>query len=228
MFLYLTNNIVCDRLVYNLRSDKMEYLMKQYLLTLGIKNIVEISDEFLSEFYEWLLEYKEMSKEYINFLDYLDLDYKEKNTVEVGKGKFDSIVIPYKTNIITKDKKIKGVEEDRIINGSLKICHNEPMLINKNEVKRLREVLPNVNTYMTQNLFGNDIASWSDIHNSLTGNIILGVYGNVNDKDREDKIKMLQTLKLCLTSDDFKEEYTRWNDNYYYVIGSLKKRLFKK
>ena len=206
----------------------MREVMEQYLLTMGIKNVNELSDEFLSEFYEWIIEYKKIGDEYLEFLNYLDFNYEDSRCVEFGKGKFDSLVIPFKTKIITKDKSIKGVNQDRIINGSLKVCYSEPLLIEDNKVDILSNKVFDIHTFITQNPTSvNKILGLEDLHNSGFYNIILGIYGNNNDKNKNDKINLLKKIKERLNDLDYKDEYASFNGNYYYAIGSLRKRLYK-
>ena len=53
---------------------------------------------------------------------------------------------------------------------------------------------------MTQNPYDfSKLYNLSDIHNSGRGRIVFGVYGSVNDKDREKKIKEFNKIALKFT-----------------------------
>ena len=187
--------------------------LEQFLNARGINKPREIDEQFLMEFEYWLDEYKKETKEYIEFLDYMGFDYKDSNCVEVGMGNSSSIVLPYKTKIITDSKQIKVDDESRIINGTMKVYNSK--------------ILPNIDTYMTQNPVSlSEIKNWEDLHNYLNSIVILGVYGSKKDKDMENKLHILKIFKAYLKG-DYKEEYASWNGNYFYIVGSSNKVKIK-
>ena len=205
--------------------------LEQFLNARGINKPREIDEQFLMEFEYWLDEYKKETKEYIEFLDYMGFDYKDSNCVEVGMGNSSSIVLPYKTKIITDSKQIKVDDESRIINGTMKVYNSKPLLVKKDskgtKTVELSKILPNIDTYMTQNPVSlSEIKNWEDLHNYLNSIVILGVYGSKKDKDMENKLHILKIFKAYLKG-DYKEEYASWNGNYFYIVGSSNKVKIK-
>ena len=83
---------------------------------------------------------------------------------------------------------------------------------------------------MTQNPYSpKHIMNWDEIHNKGEKEIILGVFGNIYDKDSENKIKELKEFKNKLIG-SYSEDYMVENDTYCYVVASdkVEKKLFKR
>ena len=206
----------------------MRELVEQYKSSMGIYDIDIKSEKFILDFFNWVNNQKKLIEKYVDFLNYMEFDYKEGTCAEVGKGKFDSVVIPFDTRIITKESSIIGVDPSRIIMGDMIVLDSKPTLVESNKYTlRPTRLSTSICTYMTQNPISKaSLLGWDDLHNSNNNDIILGVYGNTNDKDKEAKINMLKEFKEKLL-DEYKDEYCRYDDSYFYVIGSNRKRFNK-
>lgn len=204
----------------------MEKMIVQFASAKGKNEIHINSKEFLLEFGAWLKEYKKASEEYLEILDYYGLKYDNSFCAEVGKNQYDSIVMDYKTKIITQNlSDFKKIESDRLIEGNVIIKKATPILVRPN--KEDTEILSQfINTYMIHNPYSpENIKGWDKIHNLGENNIIMGVFGNLNDKDKNSKIEELIQFRDKLIVDSFIEEYETIQDMYCYVIGSKRKIL---
>ena len=189
------------------RLEYVNKLIEQFENATGIKNSNTIG--FVREFVEWLGERRNILDDYIEVLDYMDLDYNSSLTAEIGKGMNDSVALKNNnTKIITPYTYGMKKNKNRIIQGEL-VYREKP---NNNL---------NIDTFMTQNPYKN-ITGWNRINDKYQ--IIAGVYGKTFDRDRTKKIKMLKELKENLLY-PYKEEYVRVKDSYYYVVATRKKKL---
>lgn len=204
-------------------KNNFDYLIDQFKSAKGLKHVDIYSKKFISEFAFWLKEMQKKGEEYINYLDILEFNFKDSSCAEFGKGEHDTLVKPFKTKIISPNAgEITGVSKDRLIIGNVKIYNGNACLLNKEkEVKVLPKAI--THTYMTQNpyYFGN-ISGFENIHNCGNNNIIIGVYGNIHDKDRETKENQIKTIKNNLNK-PYIEFYETDKDSYYHVIGSKRK-----
>ena len=205
----------------------LNLLIKQFKQATGIKNIDVNSQSFISEFSEWIKSRQDISRNYLALLDYMELSkVAGYDTTEIGKGRYDTIVKPFNTTIITPH--IAGLESlgnERVINSEFVVIGNTPVLFGSNKNGKPIDTSSTL-TFMTQNPYTPfEIRNWEDLHNSGNYDIIVGIYGSINDKDVETKIRQLENLKSRLT-DSFKEEETVINGAYYYAIAS--ERMVKK
>ena len=206
-------------------------LIEQFRLATGNKNTDLNSDAFITEFAGWIRSRQKIGKEYTYFLDYMELRFADPDCAEIGKGVYDTVVKPFDTKLITPaDQSFEKLKmKDRIITGNMRVYEECPVLVRHNIKGNRLDQIPNdiILTYITQNPFSqSSISGWEGLHNSGNNNIIVGIYGNVFDKDAESKIKLIEALKSKLSSDDFKEDYSTLDDKYFYAIGS--QRMVKK
>lgn len=203
-------------------------LLHQYIRAMGYKAIDFSSEEFIDGFNNWIKCKKELSSVYIDLLEYMKLyEFSDSNTLEIGKGKYDSVVTDFDTTIVTPYYEgIEGPAKDNIIPADFRVIKKEPLLIVKNKNKKIKKIeiakdLKNFDvTFMTQNPYNSSsIFGWEHLHNSGDSNIIVGAYGSVYDKDKDEKIMQLKRLKDKLLL-GYNDEYAVCNDNYYYVVAS--------
>ena len=202
-------------------NDYTKYLITQYKNARGYKKINVNSDEFKKDFYLWVTKNQENGINYASLLFSLGIDFTTKKTVEMDKGNLDSVVLPYDTTIISpyinNNLNRKNVFDDKLI-----IKGNYPMR-KEFDIKFYR--------LMTQNPYSDfetkDYIKWKNIHEYTDYDIVLGVYGNLYDLDKEDKIRKLEVFKSYLTQ-EYIESYDIVNDNYYYLIASKPKIKKKK
>ncbi len=203
--------------------EYIERLAEQYKAVTGVKSVDLKSKAFLSELNEWLSEIKKMGQVYTNFLDTNNIEYKDSSCVEVGKGEYDSVVKPYSTTILTEMP--IGVPKNRVISSNFAVVNGEPTIIRSTSSLILSMKVPKktINTYMTQNPYSKELLEdWDEIHNFGHGNIVVGMYGSLNDRDREEKLYLLKSLRSYI-SPSCKFDNGTLDGNYYAVLSSKKK-----
>lgn len=209
----------------------LNLLIEQYKQATGVRNVDTNSSSFMSEFTEWLKSRGEISDSYLNLLQYMGLSrITYPDAVEVGKGKYDSIMAPFDTTIITPYPEGLNISPKyRLIVSDFKVCEGTPLLVRSN--KQIDPIIvPSPLTFMTQNPYtGDSIRNWEQLHNSGNHDIVVGVYGSIYDKDAAAKVRQLEDFKNRLM-DTYKEEHTVEGDTYCYAIASedITKRLIKK
>lgn len=207
-----------------MNSDYRE-LFNQFIAARGIKNPDVHSELFMREFFYWIKERKVIGNKYLSNISDFGLFRDSVCCAEVNKGIDDSITLPYHTKLVTPYIDANMIDDpERIIDGNFYINknHNLP-IVSSNEVKI--RVIPScdIMTYMTQNPYNsNMLDGWDILHNSGRNNIIVGIYGNSYDKDRQDKLEMLLNFKRMLKN--IKEIDYTLGDEYFYVLGSSSKR----
>ncbi len=73
---------------------------------------------------------------------------------------------------------------------------------------------------MTQNPYTiYDLEYWDKLHNRGIHNIIVGMYGNIYDKDKEEKLDLMRNLFQKL-DEEVITDYEILSDEYFCVIGS--------
>ena len=201
-------------------DDYMKYLIEQYKKARGIIGIDINSSEFKDDFDKWLKKQQENGINYASFLYSIGIDIINCNTAEVNKGNFDSLVIPYDTTIVSPY--FNDVDRDNVVNELFIINSIIPYYNNFNH---------NIFRYMTHNPYSNFdneiLMNWKNMHEYTRYDIVLGMFGNLYDEDKNNKIKKLELLKSKLTI-DYVEEYDIVNDSYYYVIATkpkIKKKI---
>ena len=212
----------------NLNNEYYNYLLKQFLDAKGLRMDDMNSHYFISSFTDWIKENQKIGEEYLQFLfqicgkNVID----REDTFEVGKGKLDSIVKNLKTIIISPyGEEFTDVDRERIIcgrlgiNGCLPFCYKE----SKNSIEKTRKSY-STNTFMTQNPYSvDDIFNWECLQNGSSNSIIVGAYGDIKDKNVNQKIKMLEEFRKKLIC-NVNYEYITLNNNYFCIVNGSKKK----
>ena len=210
-------------------KNNREELIKQFIAAKGIKDVDVESKTFLEEFSSWLKERKAIGNKYIEWLKKFGLFQDNTRCAEVGKGIHDSITLPYHTKLLTP------YIDDNIVNNSDRVIKAKFLINPKMKAPTISteditlKVVSNkeISTYMTQNPYGNILPdNLEHLHNSGYNNIVVGVYGNTNDKDIEEKKEMLRRFKSKLEG-NVKDFDITINDDYFYVIGSKEENTRK-
>lgn len=200
-------------------------LIKEFITSKNIRNPDIKSELFIQEFTEWINERKLISNNYIAFLSAFDIQLaNEPSTVEIGKGKYDSITTNNRMSRITPylDK-----EEchNLLIKGRLIVQGDRPLVLFTPTSHPIDLTSITALTYVTQNPYSKkDIRNWDELYNYLPNSVVLGVYGSTSDKDIESKINMLLEIKDKIHC-DITEAYATKNGSYYYAIGKNSKVL---
>lgn len=187
------------------------YLYKQYCSSLGKEyNQLNIFSDF--DFIVWLELLNKQTYLYRTYLDSLDIRLGNDSTIEIGKGKYDTLGKDTVT-IVSPFAETLELQNSRLI-----IRNEEPLVIVESSIYSAGEC----NSFFTHNPFDiSDIENLSLLHN-IGLNICLGVYGKISDKDRISKIKMLKKASENM-NDDITLFYDTKDDNYFGCIKSDRK-----
>ena len=204
-------------------EEYLKKLFKQFKEANGIKDKSAKIEDFKEEFNRFIFTRQLMGEHYIYLLDNLNLEYEGREVAEANKGHFDSVVIPYGTTLITPYyyKFLKS----RVIPKEFVPFEGLPILVEETEVgNKIEEIKPDeFKPFMTQNPYTvYDLEYWDKLHNRGIHNIIIGMYGNIYDKDRSEKIDLMRTFLQKLNGEII-SDYETLDDEYFCVIGSKRK-----
>lgn len=210
------------------------YLIEQFKQANGIKNVDINSESFMKEFSEWIKARQLFGKKYSLFIDSMEThpQIDSEISLETSKGQYDSVSSSLDLGVITPySDGMEKVTSGTIIVGEFKIYDGMPTILthNKDDNQIAKVDTTIVRRFLTQNPYTmGHIQNWEQIHNSDEANITVGIFGSIYDKDIEEKIKQLKSLRDKLYG-SFKEDYTTLDDSYYYAISSdrIVKKLVK-
>ena len=171
------------------KTDKRdEYLYKltnQFKEATGLNKSISII-QLETELESWIKERRKVAENYLMLLDSIGFEYNHKMTAEIGKGVSDTLVNNNDTTIITPYT--FGITNPRTIKASLeiKLDHNTT----------IKTSIPKIDSIMTQNPYSSlDIKNWDVLFNERLLDVTLGIYGKTYDKDKNRKIKELESFK---------------------------------
>lgn len=196
-------------------------LKQQYASALGIDPNNAVTEEVLSWNYD-----NEINAEFYksallsNLIFYFDSNY-----AEIGKGAFDTILSEDDKAIISSNFSYTFNAADfkgRVFTNNIQFSSVPYVLIEHKETRSFKIYKFDEGTkFFTQNVYSyadlEQMRSLSDFDNE----IIVGAFGNINDKDRITKIKILRDFKNSLLSGNSKEYYYYQNDSYSYFIQNI-------
>jgi len=202
-------------------------LIEQFKNATGTKNVDVNSQEFVKEFSEWVKSHKIIGEDYISFIEYMDVHPTviSEESVEIGKGKHDSIVLGTEIPMITPYSEGIKRENGRIITADFRVYNGTPIIIKHNKDENQFKAVDTqcVRRFITQNPYEQScIIDWEQLHNRGE-NITVGIFGSIYDKDIERKIQQIEALRDGLSDDYFKEDYVTEGDSYYYAVSSARK-----
>lgn len=195
-------------------TDYLNFLIEQYKKTKGLDIDLE-SKLSLIDFRDWLYQMTLITKEYKNIL-LNKLDINNANSIEIGKGVYDTIV--------TDDLNIRVATPFSFKNNTkmeLVIINNNPFyrFYGDNTIN-LVKIDESNKTFLTHNPYtSDDILDWENLNN-----IVVGVYGNNQDKDKEFKINLIQELKQRIVNQEYFDYLDNSYDTYCYFIAPKKKK----
>ena len=192
--------------------DYFDKLFDLFLKKYGTKNEENIKEILREEFFEWLPSYKQLSDEYRLYLEnYLGMNLNNPFLVELDKGYIDTVIGEFSTMISPY------AYTSLLENYNLTFDENKRILLVKNGI--VRDFDCGVNTIISHNPY-----SKNTIQNikkaSLNYDIILGMYGKLNDKDKKNKINKLKLISKELTN--YEIDYNEKDDNYFCVLNKKK------
>jgi hypothetical protein len=168
-------------------------LVEEYESARGIKDLrINRSIDFY-DFNYFLEDRAEARNKYRDILKSNGIFLDDK-TIEVGKGLNDSAALGYNTDItiVTPYDTTNKSINNKVITGKFMIQDDIlPVVEHPNKTK---ELLTWVRNIMTENPYSIDsINDWYKLNN-MEYKIIIGMYGNVNDKDANKKLLKLDDL----------------------------------
>jgi len=206
----------------------LDNLSKQYRDATGVRTIDINSKQFLKELHSWTSERQKMGKGYLELLNRIGLyDFSSSYYAEIGKGCIDTIVGDYSTTIITPytDYMNQIVDERKIVRGYMSVVSEVPVLVIDGVIEK---TISDIDTYMTHNPYSPLwIRDWDRLHTSGSFDIIVGAYGKISDRDRNQKTKMIRDLVESIGTLDIKEDYIEYGEYYYTFVGSDRMLLKK-
>ena len=209
----------------NVLRENMKELFRQFCEAYGIKNVNYEDSTLITAFFEWMKEEKkDNDKFYLSQLKKLGINIKTNHTIEVGKNECDSLVVPYDTVIAPKFS--EGFEDlgKRVIVSNLKFHGNLPFLIQKGVHVDHSIPCDVYNTFMTQNPYSFDeIAEWNKLPYAYH-DIVVGVYGDVNDADRAIKQNMMYQFMEKINPQVLPELHIIDNEDKYATIVTANRK----
>ena len=202
----------------------------QYEKATGVKCKDLISVVYSKEFSDWLRKRRGMGERYSKMLQEIGLlDLDDPYTVEVGKGCLDTLVKESSNLIITPYPKGFDIRTGRIIiSPGFKVNYGVPTLFARDDVTEKSITSNHQLIFMTQNPYTSaHIKNWEQLYNSGNSEIIVGVFGDIHDKDKAEKIRQLETIERKTQGSLAKTEETD-GDTYLTVVASNPKHLLKK
>lgn len=204
----------------NEMNDEKQYsnfLIQQFVNANEFDNKKKLP-ELANDFKIWLEVQKEYLKIYNQALKDLEVPYDNVYCAEIGKGSFDSVVLdetattiitPYIKNDEDNKKNIILPFDVKIINGVVTLQKEEhPKIIN------------GFNRYMTQNPYTKQhLNGWAHLHLNNQP-ITIGVYGKITDKDREQKLNLIKSVKEQLESNFLFLENEIYQDTYISILST--------
>jgi len=206
-------------------------LVEQFMSATGTKNVDVNSQQFIQEFSEWVKSRKIIGREYTSFIDYMGVHPTlfSEETVEIGKGKHDTIALETGIHMITPYS--EGIERTTagLITADFSVYDGIPVMVTHDKGgNQFKEVdTQYVRRFLTHNPYEQScIRDWEQLHNKGE-NITVGIFGSIYDKDIESKIEQIKSLRDRMTNGDFKEDYITSGDSYCYAVSSARKVLVK-
>lgn len=206
-------------------NEYLRNIIKQYNSATGSKMTSIDSKANLSELLMWLKLLEKTSAVYLENLEQLNFyNCFQINSYEIGKGGFDTLFKQLDTCVITPySKTINSLDSDKMISSDFCVCDSNPTLkqIDKSGEINLEPLISSSElTFLTHNPYDfSKVLDWADIHNHGTNNIILGVFGNLFDKDRNFKLAELKEIKDRLRL-PYIEKYVTIGDSYSCVLAT--------
>lgn len=209
-------------------GEYSKMLFNQFLTATGIDENKLIYGSITSGFQDWILENKKVGNLYLKLLyEIFNEEFINRyQTIEVGKGIRDSIAINTNMTIISPymDNEFE-MNNQQIYIGDVVIKNLYPYFIGKIKGENIcRKFRYQVFNFIMHNPYSvNALFNWDYLYNGTDNNVILGVFGNNKDKDKNQKIKLLQDFNKLLVR-KAKEEYAVIDDNYFLILNGVKNK----
>ena len=191
-----------------MQNEYIWCLWKQFCETKGISMSSDINYLY-NDFINWTKERKSLLYDYRYYLEVLGIDIEDNDSLEINKGKYDSLyergvnIASIYGETMKKEKKVFMIDR------------SFPVLLTKNGLEIPKEkLLFTYNPY-----FDSEITSWYKIHNKKEKDISIGMFGNINDENAKRKILLLKEISNYMTN-DYTYSFDTFNDNYFCSLNS--------
>ncbi len=194
-----------------MKSKYILLLYKQYCEAVGKQyNKFGVTTDMGFIIYLSLLTKRTM--DYGNYLSYLGLCLTSDRAIELNKGKYDSLGKELVT-IVSPFAETLNCQ-----NSGLLVYDNNPIVIMGTSVFSL----DNCDLFVTHNpIIRHSINDIVLLHNN-GANVCIGIHGQISDKDRDGKLKMLEDC-VAKMDDGIGFYYDTERENYYSCIKSERK-----
>lgn len=197
----------------------IENLIKQYIDATGKKDVDINSKKFIQELYKWVNERSKLNSIYLEVLKSMNVDFSDSTSAEIGKGKFDSVVLSRGTTVITPyaEEDLKFLSIGDVIQADFKVDNGNPVLVSSNN-----DVKPANGFYhfMTHNPYDfKSLENWVKLTYLKDVSITIGIFGKKHDKDFKYKLEFLKRLRDKLTC-KYNEGHNIENDNYFFAVST--------
>lgn len=208
------------------KKEYYEILMRQFYQTMNLNYKVILKECGDKVFYEgivdWLKERQLMGKKYVEFLKSYGKEINNYATAEVDKGVYDSIIDVRDGNVITPY--FYPPQNNNVYNYEFCPETENPGMFKINKSGKLEEVLSvpkYINQFITENPYDRtNLCGFEDLHNGGNFDIIVGMYGNIHDKDKDYKLQQLNWLRDRLFDEKVRVELERDKDFYFAFVMS--------
>jgi len=201
----------------------LKNLKQQYRKATG--DFSKEDEVFNKNFINWLIKRNETGIYFIDLLDEYGFDFYNPSVAEIGKSEFDSIVLPYKNTIITPyADSFHDKYKERIIDATFHVESGVPAITTNNYLSVKHEnkginLFRNVNHVLIHNPYNlSEVDNFKNLQNSLHCGATLGIFGNSDDKDKDDKVSMLTNQYKYCDKDDVFFDLVDDNNNYLGII----------
>lgn len=197
-----------------------EELYKQYKSAMTGAFKVDELGFYDDNFQSWIEERQAMLEMYNDLLND-EFDFDTYNYTEINKGFLDTLVKDERNEIISRFAKTMNID-----NCTFEIDGNRPLYV---EEGLYTPKFPNNLLIVTHNPYLHNVSDYkqtldlSNVHNGGMYNVVVGVFGDKKDLDREFKSQFLNELSLRMT-DDNKIVRAESQGNYYEFIRSKRKQ----
>jgi len=194
-----------------MKSKYILLLYKQYCDSIG-KQYDKFNILTDTEFIAYVSLLTKRTIDYGNYLNHLGLYFNSETTIELNKGKYDSLGKELVT-IVSPFAETLNCQ-----NSELLFYDSNPIVIIGTSVFSI----DNCDLFMTHNpTVRHSISDIALLHNNGE-NVCIGIYGKISDKDRDAKLQMLEDCATKM-SDGIGFYYDTEGDNYYSCIKSERK-----
>lgn len=192
-------------------KEYLQCLYRQFCAARGLSLSNNISN-YSKEFIHWLSKNQLLLGEYADYLKYLEIGYDNPDTVEIGKGRYDTLIATGINVISPYANTISKANKNSYLFDSGQIILSYEFLLTLPEERILTH-----NPYSSKMICG-----WDKLHNSGKS-ISIGMFGLVSDCNAKEKIETLSLLTKTM-NDDYTFNFDTDKDRYFCSLNSANQK----